>query len=96
MQDAEIDQVLCPYKLHNGRYAVCKDTCSTSICRMRLTKKYLKKLRGEGGGCASLTVELVRHFLTVFRCWTGRAFFCVGRELLYLSDVELSHSITEW
>jgi hypothetical protein len=51
LQDAEIDQVLCSYKLHNGRYAVCKE----------------KKLRG-GEGCASLTVELVRHFLTVFRC----------------------------
>ena len=49
----------------------------------------------EGGG-ASLTVELVRHFFTVFRCWKAWPYFGVGIELLYLSDVELSHSITEW
>ncbi len=41
-------------------------------------------------------VELVRHFFTVFRCWKARPYFGVGIELLCLSDVELSHSITEW
>ncbi len=34
------------------------------------------------------TVELVRHFFTVFH-------FGIGIELLFLSDVELSHSIIE-
>jgi hypothetical protein len=60
---------------------------------MRLTYKYLKKLKG---GYASPSVKLVRHFFTVFRCWKARPYFGVGIELLYLSDVELSHSITEW
>jgi hypothetical protein len=45
-------------------------------------------VRQWGGGVCLSTVEIVRHFFTVFH-------FGIGIELLYLSDVELSHSIIE-
>ncbi len=66
------------------------------ICLRHRPTEIFEEVEGGGGGVCLSSVELVRHFFTFFRCWKARPFFGVGIELLYLSDVELSHSITEW